>query len=511
MKKLFCAGFVLFTLLGCGGGSSPEQQISTPPQIESQPPEETAEASAPLFPPVLSATTCPGLDFINLVSAQTSSDAVGQLTADNAIDDDLSEGSRWESNTQGSEITIDLGYRHLVKEVGTAWFEGNQVSTTFDVQISEDGSTYTRVLAGQVSSGETTLFERFEIQDIVARFVRIIGMGNSIDDRTSLLEAAVFGCPLDVDTAPIDTQAVDTANFELDPNVPPGQNFDLLTWSIDTPETDPEDGLALRTSERDLDRGYESADHFFTNTDGGMVFRSTIFGATTSQNTRFPRSELREMLRRGDTSIRTQGVGRNNWILGYQPDPMTTVGGRGGLLKATLRIDHVTTTGTEQHQGRVIIGQIHADNDEPLRLYFKKFPNNDRGYIYFAHEIREGDDIWIVALGPENTNRDNEAIFTQNPDQGIELGEIFSYEIHQDGSRIDVIVRRGDENGPIIGHNFVDMDIENSGYDIEQEWMYFRAGAYTQNNTGERGDDDGLGTDYDQITFYRLSNTHGEQ
>lgn len=99
-------------------------------------------------------------------------------------------------------------------------------------------------------------------------------MGNAIGDTTSLLEAAVFGCPLDVDIAPIDTQTVDTANFGLDPNVPPGQNFDLLTWSIDTPERDPEDGLALRTSERDLGSGYESTGHFFTNTeDVWMYFR----------------------------------------------------------------------------------------------------------------------------------------------------------------------------------------------------------------------------------------------
>ena len=47
------------------------------------------------------------------------------------------------------------------------------------------------------------------------------------------------------------------------------------------------------------------------------------------------------------------------------------------------------------------------------------------------------------------------------------------------------------------------MDALNSGYDRLDEWMYFKAGAYTQNNTG---DDD----DRDVVTFYRLSNTHDE-
>jgi len=41
----------------------------------------------------------------------------------------------------------------------------------------------------------------------------------------------------------------------------------------------------------------------------------------------------------------------------------------------------------------------------------------------------------------------------------------------------------------------------DSGYDDRDEWMYFKAGAYTQNDSG---DDD----DYDEVTFYRLSNTH---
>ena len=41
----------------------------------------------------------------------------------------------------------------------------------------------------------------------------------------------------------------------------------------------------------------------------------------------------------------------------------------------------------------------------------------------------------------------------------------------------------------------------NSGYDRADEWMYFRAGAYTQNNSGDL-------TDFDRATFYRVENTH---
>jgi len=59
------------------------------------------------------------------------------------------------------------------------------------------------------------------------------------------------------------------------------------------------------------------------------------------------------------------------------------------------------------------------------------------------------------------------------------------------------------KTGTIIAETTVDMDALFSGYDRVDEWMYFKAGAYTQNNTGDPDDTD-------IITFYRLSNTHDE-
>ena len=106
------------------------------------------------------------------------------------------------------------------------------------------------------------------------------------------------------------------------------------------------------------------------------------------------------MLRRGNSGISTRGVNRNNWILDYQPDPGVAVGGRGGTLRATLAVNRVTQTGDRNQVGRVVIGQIHAENDEPIRLYYRKYPENERGFVYFAHEIRNSDDIYFPVLGP---------------------------------------------------------------------------------------------------------------
>ena len=226
-----------------------------------------------------------------------------------------------------------------------------------------------------------------------------------------------------------------------------------------------------------------------------MRFVSPVGGATTNSscNSGFPRSELREMLRRGNTNVSTTGVNANNWRLGYQPGNNTNHGGRNGTLRATLVVNRVTTTGDGLHPGRTIIGQIHASDDEPARLYYRKLPNADRGCIYLEHEIRNGSDRTFNMIG-------NEQCTGNGPSNGIALGELFSYEIENDDEDIIVRVYRGD-GATLLDQVTVDMNNEDSGYDRSDEWMYFKAGAYTQNNTG---DDD----DEDIITFYRLTNTH---
>jgi len=283
-------------------------------------------------------------------------------------------------------------------------------------------------------------------------------------------------------------------DFGLDASLEPWENFDLSDWVIDTPAFDT-DGLALRHGELEWDDliNSDSRPFFFTHTDGGMRFVSTVGGAKTSQNTRFSRSELREMLRRGNRNFSTQGDTGNNWALGHQPDNPNH-GGRNGVLTATLRVNRVTTTGSGIHPGRTIIGQIHAASDEPARLYYRKLPNADFGCIYLEHEIRNGNDITFNLIG-------NERCSGNGPSNGIQLDELFSYEIINEGADITVIIRRGDRDGEIIAQTTVDMNQENSGYDIRDEWMYFKAGVYTQNDTGND-------TDSDIATFYRLDNTH---
>ena len=496
MRRGLASGSALGLLMAtgvvtaCGGGGSGP----TPAPVSVPSPTPTPTPS----PTPTSAVTCNGLHFLDITEATTSEAVVGGFDAANAIDGDLSSAARWSPSGLPSSLTLDLGESVLVREVGLAFHLGDERTSTFSLEFSEDGSTFSSLQSSAQSSGQTLSFERFDVEDTPARFVRVTAEGASDVNPFGVVEAAVFGCNLD-SPDPVVAQTFDTSVFTLDPGETPGRNFELLDWALDTPATDPDDGFAQRTQDRDLEDFTD--EFFFTASDGGMTFRSTIDGATTSANSRFTRSELREMLRNGDRSISTQGVNRNNWLLGYQPDPGVPVGGRGGVLKGTLAINNVTTSGTDFHIGRMVFGQIHASSDEPIRLYYRKYPENDRGYIYFAHEIRGGDDIYFMVVGPEFEDRDSQPEDRNDPFNGVALDEVFSYEITNAGSRIDVIIRRGDADGEIIGHNFVDMEVEGSGYDTIDEWNYFKAGVYTQNNSGDA-------TDFDQATFYRLENSH---
>ena len=304
--------------------------------------------------------------------------------------------------------------------------------------------------------------------------------------------------PLNSESAETSARLISSraGGYGLSPDLPPGRNFDLLGWYLSTPADDDGDGRSDRIDEVDLARGAVDKRYFFTGPDGGMVFRATVAGAKTSSNTRHTRTELREMLRRGDTNIRTKNddksPNRNNWVFSSAPaSAQRSAGGVDGTLRATLAINRVTETGERSQVGRVIIGQIHAAVDEPIRLYYRKTPENTRGAIYAAHEISGGDDIYYEIIG----SRKNDA---PDPEDGIALGEIFSYEITARGNLLHVTIG---QDGAVKAEQAIDMS--DSGYDVAKDFMYFKAGVYNQNDTGEPDD-------FTQATFYELEASHGE-
>ena len=271
---------------------------------------------------------------------------------------------------------------------------------------------------------------------------------------------------------------------ELDPTVPPSGNFDLSYWKLTRPNNTERDEDALIN-------GFTKAGEFYTDSiTGAMVFWCPNYGNTTA-NTSFVRTELREMIRRGNTSISTQGINKNNWVFSSSSiENQEAAGGVDGVMTATVTVDHVSLTSDEFRKvGRTIIGQIHASDDEPCRLYYRKLPNNTKGSIYFAHEPTTGAEQWYDMIGSRS---DSQA----DPEDGIALGEKFSYEIKVIGNLLTVTIMREGKDDVVQ-----EVDMSNSGF--ANDWMYYRAGNYNQNNAGDLDE-------FAQVSFFALDVVHFE-
>ncbi|MBJ2176342.1 polysaccharide lyase family 7 protein [Aureibaculum sp. A20] len=163
---------------------------------------------------------------------------------------------------------------------------------------------------------------------------------------------------------------------------------------------------------------YEHKNFFYVSNDGTtdwVVYKTPNSGVTsrTSSNTRTELGQLQ------------------HWI------PET-----GGKLTGSLKVMHVSTTGDARVPSSyaVVVGQIHSDEgheNEPLKIYYKKFPGHTKGSVFWNYEINtEGDNskrwdystaVWgddMSVIGSDFTS------YPDEPKNGIQLGEEFSYEIN---------------------------------------------------------------------------------
>ncbi|MCC6235422.1 MAG: polysaccharide lyase family 7 protein [Verrucomicrobiales bacterium] len=145
--------------------------------------------------------------------------------AANALDGSLA--TRWSAKGDGQWIRLDLGVSKLVTSLGCAWYKGNLRRSLFDVEVSGDGLSWTRLYSGS-SSGSTLAEEAYELPDALARYVRLVGHGNSVDTWNSLSEVRVFGdVPPPVEVAIVPTRVWATSS---DGNLP----GNTLDGSLDT-------------------------------------------------------------------------------------------------------------------------------------------------------------------------------------------------------------------------------------------------------------------------------------
>ncbi len=219
--------------------------------------------------------------------------------------------------------------------------------------------------------------------------------------------------------------------WALNPNLPPGSNFNLNNWYIQFPT---ENG-SLTCSAGSVDSattaqlidGYTNAPYFYTGTDGAMVFWAPINGALTSGSPGGPRSELREEISPGDTSV--------NWI------PYGT-----HILNAQCKVLQVPPSSEE-----VIIGQIHAESGgglPTLKIYY------DNGKVY----------------GQVKTNSTDDGSEYDFPSVSVGLSNSITYEIELVNGLVTVAI-----NSKTNSYNIFQSDPNYTNVT-----QYFKAGDYCQ-------------------------------
>ena len=320
------------------------------------------------------------------------------------------------------------------------------------------------------------------------------------------------------------------------PIIKPAEKFDLSQWKITVPLDKNRDGKVDEIDVRRLAK-YHHPDFFYIDDNGDMVFTSPNLAATTSGSSN-SRSELRQMLRGKSTKISQKGPKNNFAIAAHKKS--SKFGSVGGKLEATLKVNHVAL-----HAGKpkapayaVVVGQIHAGKDskllskgegfgwgnEPIKVYYKKFPNHKTGSVFWNYERN---------LAKDDPNRTDIAYAVwgntwENPEDpgeaGILLGEEFSYTINVHKNIMDLtftspnkatVRYQVDLSNNVDPYGNVDEKDHPKGY--TGDWHYFKAGAYNQcsvkdaegiwytacSGTGNWEKDKANG-DYTSVAFSRL-------
>jgi hypothetical protein len=238
---------------------------------------------------------------------------------------------------------------------------------------------------------------------------------------------------------------------------------------------------------------FENKNFFYTANDGSsnwVVFKSPNGGDThgSSNNTRTELAQVKK------------------WYPKQANDK----------LAATLKVMNVSVTGDARVAASysVVVGQIHSADkheNEPLKIFYKKFPDHTKGSVFWHYEINtKGDDnsgrwdystpVWghdfSVVGSTENT-------YPEEPKDGIALGEEFSYEIEvKDGIMFLKFTSEGHETKTFI-KNLVESEYTTTADIPEQtqklfvpigqdgverkeayagEGCFFKLGAYNQTN-----------------------------
>lgn len=114
----------------------------------------------------------------------------GNIAA-NVFDGNL--GNRWSGEGDGAYIDLKLDEESVVSFIKVGLYKGNERLAYFDIQTSVDGETFYDAITGITSEITTESLVIYDITDTTARYVRIIGHGNSTNMWNSFTEFEIWG------------------------------------------------------------------------------------------------------------------------------------------------------------------------------------------------------------------------------------------------------------------------------------------------------------------------------
>jgi hypothetical protein len=117
-------------------------------------------------------------------TAAAASSQIG-FPSSNVVDNNLN--TIWSNYGVGSSIQLDLGSSKIICSLDIAWHKGNERQNNFVVSTSQDGKSYKTVLS-TISSGKSLSYEKYNIADTNARYIRITVNGNTQNNYASIAD-----------------------------------------------------------------------------------------------------------------------------------------------------------------------------------------------------------------------------------------------------------------------------------------------------------------------------------
>ncbi|MDF2927422.1 MAG: coagulation factor 5/8 type domain protein [Paenibacillaceae bacterium] len=124
-----------------------------------------------------------------LEDERVSASIQGTYPPGHTIDGNL--GTFFSAQGAGQWVQYDLGGPKEVDGVSVAWYQGDTRAFTFKVLASGDGVNWTELYGG-VSAGNTLELEEHRFPAAMARYVRIVGYGNTSNQWMSITEARIL-------------------------------------------------------------------------------------------------------------------------------------------------------------------------------------------------------------------------------------------------------------------------------------------------------------------------------